>query len=199
MKKLRLDKTVVSTEGGEMVNLASPEGQTANRVAFEKKAAAAAEKKKEIEKSIEQRGMEPLAQTEKRLLQPLQDKLALLDVRLKEIGPRKKSPKHDFTHIEALGSPQEQLINRVRQLEQEETEVRDEMDGLRGKVVDVIQGIAAVARGERPSGKFLRYLSEKEGEAARAVGASQQETKNFRASREELKALADLRALAESG
>lgn len=198
MSKFRPDKTVIVRNGVAM-NIDTPEGQKAMGEVLDDREQKLKQQKAEVVRQIESSGMEPLKQTEMRLRQPLEERIAQAKLSLKEVRARAKGPKANFTHVPGRGSPAEQLAERVKAMEDEETELRGEIDAMCGKSIEIIQGIAALERGEKPSSAFMAYLAEREEAVARAVWHSKDSaTKDFKSSREELHALAELRALAES-
>lgn len=189
-----------------LVPMDSPEGERALARQLDRHVQEHGAKREEMMRRLEERGMEPLAKTEARLMKQLKDRLANIAMLRGQAQSRKTNPL-GMTFVGGTGgfdvAKHEALLKDyvakqrkdLEALDREETEVQ-------GVVRLVSAGMEEIARGRKPSGAFLGYLEGQEAEAGRQVRESAQrgimaDDKEFAGVRDRLKALADLRAYAE--
>jgi len=203
----RFDRTHIRDTRFGAVPLTSAEGLEALQRHGERQAGKEKETKKKIVESIEARGMEDLAATERRLLKPLQERMSGIFQEKKLVEQHLKNP---MSGITIYGGMDEQNINRqlkeyVDRNERTLMALNNEGSALQARQKAVVEGMGNIAQGRKPSAEFIQYLDEMERNAARRVAESGKKEQpdfsapqEFKASREELKALADLHGFVDS-
>ncbi len=183
------------------VPLASPEGRQADNRQLKRKEGVLDAKRQEMLKTLEERGMEDLATSEKRLMKPLKDRLASLASERLIAKSRLANP---IGSVTIFGGMDMENVNRqVKEFVERQERILERLNAeessVSARMEEVAVGMADVAVGKRPSDAFVDYLDSMEAEAAKAVRdsadrGSGQSDEAYVPVRENLKAIADLKA-----
>ncbi len=199
----KMNQTHIHESRFGLVPMGSAEGRDAllRHVAHE--AEHDRKKRQKVQKEIDSRGMEALAQTKERLLLPLQELLKSIKSRKQTLQQQLKNPELALTLNVSMNphGAERQIKDFVDRNEHTLASLNKQEQELLALQESVKQGMARIAQGARPAADFLQYLDGVESRAAARVFESGQKEylgsfgdKEFKTSREELKAYADLRS-----